>query len=455
MMRMGRLGACLALAIMCGVHAAPAQDGRDETLRRTVERTFDVLPLRDGIALHPKRPMNGVRSVEITGGAIAIDGQPATGAELRQKLGADADPVLQLSYLGDDARRALFAPAAPAAAAAPAAPAIPPAPDAPGVSAIPAPPEPPPAPRRPRRSSSNRRTGDRVRIGGDVTVDRDEVIDGDVVAVGGSVQVNGEVQGDVVSVGGNVTLGPDSVIEQNVTVVGGRLVREAGADVRGKAQEVSVPGLQFGSWTWRHNPVGSWWRTMLGSAFALVGTLARVAVLCLLAMLVVLFGRGYMERAGQVAVTSSLKAGAVGFLAQILFLPLLVITIVVLVMTIVGIPLLLLLPFAVLALAVIGLIGFSGVAFRVGSLAVSRFGGPGDNPYAVTAIGVLLLMAPVLLSRVASVGGGVLFPLAMVLGIAGVLVEYVAWTVGFGAMALTRFTRRGQTTIDVPPVPPT
>ena len=78
-----------------------------------------------------------------------------------------------------------------------------------------------------------------------------------------------------------------------------------------------------------------------------------------------------------------------------------------------------------LALAVIGLIGFSGVAFRVGSLAVSRFGGPGDNPYAVTAIGVLLLMAPVLLSRVASLGGGVLFPLAMVLGIAGVLVEYL------------------------------
>ncbi len=452
MMRMGRLGACLALAIMCGVHAASAQDGRDDALRRTVERTFDVLPLRDGIALHPKRPMNGIRSVEIAGGTIAIDGQPATGAELRQKLGAEADPVLQLSYLGDAARRALFVPAAPQQ---PAAPGVPPAPDAPGVSAVPSTPEPPPAPRRPRRPPSDRRNGDRVRIGGDVTVDRDEVIDGDVVAVGGAVHVNGEVQGDVVSVGGNVTLGPDSVIEKNVTVVGGRLIREAGADVRGKAQEVSVPGLEFGSWTWRRNPVGSWWRTMLGSAFAFVGTLARVAVLCLLAMLVVLFGRGYMERAGQVAVSSSLKAGAVGFLVQILFLPLLVITIVVLVMTIVGIPLLLLLPFALLALAVIGLVGFTGVAYRVGGLAVGRFGGPEDNPYAVTAIGVLLLMLPVLLSRVASLGGGVLFPLAMVLGIAGVLVEYVAWTVGFGAKALTRFTRREQPGVEVPPIPTT
>ena len=442
MMRMGRSGACLALVLMCGVHPALAPDGRAEALRRTVERTFDVLPLRDGIALHPKRPMNGIRSVEITGGTIAIDGQPATGAELRQTLGADADQVLQLSYLGDAARRALFAPAAPASPAAPAAPDV-----------SPTPPELPTPPRRPGRPSFDRRHGDRVRIGGDITVAHDEVIDGDVVSVGGSVRVDGDVQGDVVSVGGYVTLGPDSVIEKNVTVVGGRLIREAGAEVRGKAQEVRVPGLEFGSWTWRRNPVGSWWSSMLGSAFAFVGTLARVAVLCLLAMLVVLFGRGYMERAGQVAVTSSLKAGAVGFFAQLLFLPLLVITIVVLVMTIVGIPLLLLLPFAVLALAVIGLVGFTGVAYQVGGIAVGRFGGPEHNPYAVTAAGVLLLMLPVLLSRVASLGGGVLFPLAMVLGIAGVLVEYVAWTVGFGAMALTRFRRRGQSGVDVPPVP--
>ena len=453
MMRMGRLGVCLALAIMCGVHPALAQDSRDEALRRTIERTFDVLPLRDGIALHPKRPMNGIRSVEITRGTIAIDGQPATGAELRQALGADADQVLQLSYLGDPARRALFAPAAPAAPAAGAAPDVPPAPDPPAVSGAPTPPDLPTPPRRPRRPSFDRRHGDRVRIGGDITVEHDEVIGGDVVSVGGSVRVDGDVQGDVVSVGGNVTLGPDSVIEKNVTVVGGRLIREAGAEVRGKAQEVSVPGLEFGNWTWRRNPFGNWWSSMLGSAFAFVGTLARVAVLCLLAMLVVLFGRGYMERAGQVAVTSSLKAGAVGFLAQILFLPLLVITIVVLVMTIVGIPLLLLLPFAVLTLAVIGLVGFTGVAYQVGGRAVGRFGGPEHNPYAVTAIGVLLLMLPVLLSRLASLGGGALFPLAMVLGIAGGLIEYVAWTVGFGAMALTRVRRRGQSGVDVPPVP--
>jgi hypothetical protein len=103
-------------------------------------------------------------------------------------------------------------------------------------------------------------------------------------------KVDGEVQGDVVAVGGSVTLGPTAVVEGDVTVVGGPLHRDPGAQVRGKAQEVSLGGIDFGQWTWRRNPVGQWWRSALGSAFAFVGTLVRVAVLCLFAVLVVLFG---------------------------------------------------------------------------------------------------------------------------------------------------------------------
>lgn len=276
-----------------------------------------------------------------------------------------------------------------------------------------------------------------------MTVEEGEVIEGDVVAVGGAVRVDGEVQGDVVSVGGGVTLGAHALVGGDVTVVGGLLHRDPGAEVRGKAQEVSLGGLELGDWrNWRRNPVGRLWgRSTLGSAFNFIGTLARVAVLCLLAALVVLFGREYMERAGTVAATSSLRAGAVGLLAQVLFLPLLVITIVVLVITIVGIPLLLLLPFAILALAVLALVGFTGVAHQVGALATSRFGWPDQNPYAVTVTGVLILMLPVMLSRLASLGGGVMFPLTLVLGIAGVLIEYLAWTIGLGAVALTRFRR--------------
>lgn len=436
MIQINRMSVFVTLAIVCAASVSWSQDSREDGLKREIERRFDVLPLHDGLALHPKTPLSGIRSVEITGGTVAIDGQPASGAELRARLGAEADQILQLSYLSDAARRALFAPT-------PAVPASPTSPAAPDVPVV-APPPPPdsPLPQRPRRSRMDRRSGDRVRIGGDVTVEEGEVIDGDVVAVGGAVRVDGSVEGDVVSVGGSVTLGPNAVVERNVTVVGGELHRDPGALVKGKAQEVRLGGIEFGKWSWRRNPIGSWWGSTLGSAFAFVATLARVGVLCLLASLVVLFGRGYMERAGAEAAASSLKAGAVGFVAQILFLPLLVVTTVVLAITIVGIPLLLLLPFAMLALAVAGVVGFTGVAYRVGTIAARRLGWQEQSPYAVAVMGVLILMLPVLLSRLASVGGGQMFPLTLALGIAGGAIEYLAWTIGFGAVALLRYRGR-------------
>src|SRR5689334_19062340 len=115
MSRIIKMGVLAVLAVLCGASASWSQD-RTDALRRDVERRFEVLPLRDGVALRP-RGSSTVRSIEVAGGAIALDGQPATGAELRAKLGGDADLVLQLSYLSDAARLALFAPPAAAPAA--------------------------------------------------------------------------------------------------------------------------------------------------------------------------------------------------------------------------------------------------------------------------------------------------------------------------------------------------
>src|SRR5437660_1082334 len=145
MMRSSRLAPLLALAVALTCTATRAQPrGGSDALRRDVERRFDVLPVRDGIVLHPKAARAGVRSIEITNDSISIDGAPATGAELRQKLGADADLVLRLSYLDADARRALAAPAtAPAERPPSAEPPPPPSPVSP---------EPPAPPRRMRES---------------------------------------------------------------------------------------------------------------------------------------------------------------------------------------------------------------------------------------------------------------------------------------------------------------
>ncbi|PYR26846.1 MAG: hypothetical protein DMF92_17555 [Acidobacteria bacterium] len=426
---------------MASGYVAFAQTGSAEqdALRRQIEQRFDVLPLQHGVALRPKRlPIRaeapqgverGVRSIELTDATIAIDGAPVTGVELREKLGPDADLVLRLSYLAPDARQRLFGGAVVA-----------PAP--PGVPEPPAPALPERGP-RPRRGD---RDQDRVRFGGSVTVNEGETVRGDVVAIGGSVRVDGTVTGDAVAVGGGLELGPHADVQGDAVSIGSRLKRDPGAHIGGKVVDVGGFNVDFDPL--RRGRLPSRFRFPFGFPFfgptrgfvALMLTIARVIMLCALTSLVVLVGREYVERAGARAAAEPIKAGAVGLLAQLLFVPLLVITILVLVVTIIGIPLLVLIPFALLALAVIGLVGFTAVASHLGRLVSQRFDWRDRNPYLTVVTGIVLLVSPVLIARLIGLAGAVLFPIAGTLAFLGFLAEYVAWTVGFGAVALLRFT---------------
>ena len=416
-----------------------AQTARTDeaTLRTQIERRYDALPLTDGIALRPRTAVAGVRSVEIKRGSIAIDGQPVTGAELRARLGADADLMLQLSYLDDAQRVALFGPSS-GSTPAPVTPSVPPV-------AQPAPPEPPSPPAIPRTRRESR-NGDRVRFGGSVTVEEGESVAGDVVVIGGSARIDGEVLGDVVVVGGSLRMGPHADISKDAVVVGGTLDRDPGARVGGEVEEVGVGPLNFDRWRgFRGGPRGGWWRGGFGSAFSLISTLVRICVLSMLCALVMLFARDYVDRLGARAVAEPFKAGAVGLLAQLLFVPLLVVTIVLCVITIVGIPLLLLIPFGILAVMVFALTGFTAVASYAGRQLSQRFGFPEYGPIVTTVVGVVLIMLPVALARLVNLGGGPLWLMSASLAIIGFMVEYVAWTVGLGAVALQRFDRRGVT----------
>src|SRR5437879_4940128 len=83
--------------------------GQDQTLsmeelKRRVEQRYTVLPVQNGIVLSPKNK-NGIASVELSGNTVAVNGAEVTGGELRTRLGADADLILQLSYLTPSARQ--------------------------------------------------------------------------------------------------------------------------------------------------------------------------------------------------------------------------------------------------------------------------------------------------------------------------------------------------------------
>ena len=441
--------AVLTVALMARtayiVHAQTATAGE---LRTQLAGKYDVVPLQQGIALVPKAGSARVRMIQIVNGAVTVDGDTLTAAQLRDRLGADAPAVIQLTYLSAAEQRELASP--DAAASTPGVPA--PAP-APAVT-------PAPAPETPVRSVERR--GDIVRIGGGaVTVAENERVEGDVVAIGGPVTINGEVTGDVVAVTGGLTLGPRAVVRGEVTAVGGPFKRDPQAQVMGKVNEVGIDVNGQSIPPYRINPRNLIFGPLASRVGNLTATIARVLMFMLFVLIVTAVGQRPVQQIAARIAAEPLRAGLVGLLAEILFVPVLVVSIVALVISIIGIPLLLLVPFAIILLGVIMLVGFTSAATIVGGWTLDRFpvrrslgegGGRTErNPYLVVAIGLVVIAGLTLIGRLFALAvGGFGAPLYVV----GYLVEYLAWTVGFGASILAWLHMRRSPSAPVVTTPP-
>jgi hypothetical protein len=457
---MKRWTAAAFLALLAAVAAsgpataqAPA-DERDALRARLAER-FDILPVTGGIALRPKARVRDVRLIEVTDDGVLVNGMVVTGRELRERLGTDTDLVLKVSYLDAAARAALaMPPEVPSPAAEPV--------EADPQVERPATPSPPrDADReRPGRSTGPARqeTRERVRIFGDVTVREDERVSGQVVAVLGSVRVDGEVTDQVVAVLGSVNLGPKAYVRGDVISVGGRVRRAEGAQIRGAVTEVSFSdpnvSLNFDPlFDARDFAFFNGW----GAIPRLVGTTFRFTLLVLLAWIALVIARPTVEASAQRVADNPVQSTLVGIAAQILVWPLLFITAMVLVITIIGIPLLLLLPFVVLFLILLALGGFAGVAFAVGQRARRRAALGAAPGFVDVFIGILVILLPLLLARLIGLAGWPITPLAFVLIAIGIGVEFIAWSAGFGAVLTNAFSRwqarRGARHVVVAPPP--
>ena len=405
-----------------------------QQLRERAERRFQVIEVRRGMILIPKSEGARARTIDINEGQVVVDGAPLTGRELRDRLGDDADLVAQLSFLDAAGRRAFFtgAPAAPVPPAPPAAPRAAPAePGEEGWSEV----------------ARYRHGGARVRLGGDVTVAEDEAIGDDVVAILGSARVDGRVDGNVVAVAGSVHLGPKANVRGDVTAVGGSVERSEGTVVTGQINEVRIARPKFGplvgftpwrEWHWFGDTV----RNPFGGSIDLVATLVRVGLVGLLAALMIAILPAPVRRVADRVATEPWRAGFVGLAAQLLFVPLLVITVVILAVSIIGIPLLLLVPFGLIAVAIALVLGFAGAACAVGRWVGERSGSSVPGLLVSLVVGLAVVFALTVIAKFLGLAGlrvGVI--LGSVLAI-GFFVEYVAWTVGLGGVLLSRFGRR-------------
>ena len=468
---------CLLLPLVAMTAAAMAQDGE---LQRRLHREFELLPLRDSLALRPVDPDLGITTIELVGDDLVVDGVSISLDELEARLGSNAEPFRVLLALAEEDRRAWIEQGSAEADAR----------TTPNVEATPgddADLERAEADRQAaadRRADAERRAEVRRRIerarsrsdaqvviASPLTVEKDEVsrdvvvlggvltiegrVVGDAAAIGGSAWVSGEIDGDLSVVGGSVTLEDGAEIHGDVISVGGEVTRADGAVVGGQMLEVPFgPAVRIGDWDWRDAWDWNWswdsdhdsWRTNrhdwfsfspLGYMFGIGWDVMGLAILALLACLVLLLAPGPVEKVQRRAVSEPWMSGLVGLLSQILFVPVLVLVCLVLVISVIGIPLLILVPFALLGLLLIAFLGYAAVAVAVGRWLGRRFGWNLATPYVALLVGFVAIQSFSFIGELFDIGP--LWFFSVMFGVLGALICYVAWTVGFGAAVLTRF----------------
>jgi len=293
-----------------------------------------------------------------------------------------------------------------------------------------------------------------VRFGEDITIHEGEFVDGDVVAMGGTIVNRGRVSGDIVGLGGTIILGPGSVSDGDVVCVGGmleigddarvdgdavsvwgRMKRADTSEVRGEIVEVGsfggITGLPFAITGFSHS-------SFLMDLWGLLRRLLWVGVMALIGMVLFQVFPSRMGRVHDIAREDGMKAFLVGLAGWILWLPVFV----ALLITIVGIPVAILLIFLT---PVMVLFGYLGVAAAAGERFDLRFGGEGAGIKRAMVVGLLVLEGGVIAAKLVKVAGtyaGVLDVIAGVIGLLGYCVIFVAGTVGFGALILSRFRPR-------------
>lgn len=270
-----------------------------------------------------------------------------------------------------------------------------------------------------------------------------------IVVFGGDATIDGHTDDDVVVIGGTLRLGPKAVVGGDVVTVGGEAVIDPAATVRGTIDTavVDMPHVDWGlgwpvwretGWNWR-----GWWPFA-----ALSATVLRLSLVLMVSLLLTVVAPEWVRTMG-VRASSALSSGLLGAAAEILLVPALIVVVVVLAISIVGIPLLGAIPFALALGALAWTGGFAAVAACLGAwLRGSRIA-TSSSLVTDLLIGFVAISGLTIVAHVIAVGGGWMTPLGWMTRAAGMAVEYVAWTIGLGAALSGRFVRPRAT----PPLP--
>jgi hypothetical protein len=257
-------------------------------------------------------------------------------------------------------------------------------------------------------------------LGGAADLAPGSLVDGDIVLLGGSLAANGRVAGSISALGGMLRLSETSVIEGDLNILGSSVTGEAQAAIQGdiNSEQTSmlpliIPGdlrLPIPNIQVRFNPF-----------WDLLWILFQSMLWAAAATLVALVAPQAVQRVGRAFVAQPIVAGGLGLLTAVVA-PLVML---VMAITIIGIPLAVLLA---LALAVVWAYGLIAIGTELGKRLAQM--GKADWALALSAaLGTFLLTLVV-----NSVGE--------IIPCVGWIVPLLAGLLGVGAVLLTRFGTR-------------
>jgi cytoskeletal protein CcmA (bactofilin family) len=281
--------------------------------------------------------------------------------------------------------------------------------------------------------------GDFTVMGGEVEVNG--MIDGDVAVMGGNLDIMGTItgdaavfgghvdnkgvmEGDLFVVGGTVALDSGSVIEGNISMVGGTVDRHEYATVHGEIESVEMEALQ------KILPrIGRAFRfpRMIpgGEVFPRIILIAMLVVVYVFNLLILLIFPKAIDRIAEKIQQNVWASVGFGLGLEIIFVPLIVFFAV----SIIGIPLIALLP---LALILGILFGFSALSYIFGERVATGFNWKIESRVGLFSLGwIAIMIIPIVVILI----GPPIFAL-------GVFILYVAATIGVGGVIYALIKRK-------------
>lgn len=287
--------------------------------------------------------------------------------------------------------------------------------------------------------------GVHLRILRDYQLDAGATASEPVVVLGGSATINGHVTDDVVVVGGRLKLGPTAVVDGDVFTAGRDADIDPAAQIKGKLDQADFDMPRLGPmWGSFHLPSGLW-------SFASLGAMSmRLGMVLTISLLLTLIAPGWIRSMASQA-SSAARSGFKGFLVEVLFVPALLIVSIALIISVIGIPLLAAIPFVLAGGALLWIAGFAAVSVSLGARLRGSSGDQSAVPFLDLLTGFVAITGVTIMAHFAALTPGSSGSLGWLLHTTGLVIEYVAWTVGLGAALSTFFG--GRRLAAPPPVP--